>query len=328
MKLPLTMAAVNYDRFRAIEDGRVNVEGIDLEILPMEVEEIFYRQAKYAEFDISEMSLSTYVLSMRREGYPYIAIPVFPSRYFRHQTMFVNSSSGIARPQDLIGKRVGIPEYQLTAMVWQRGMLSDDYDVHPEDIHWFVGGVDQTGREEKAKVTLPAGVKATPIGPDQTLSQMLAAGELDAVFTANVPRAFYDSDNVKRLFPDYKATEKDYFERTGIFPIMHVIVIRKETLAEDPWIARSLYKAFDAARTVAAEDLMYRSSLKVMLPWLADHVEETVSALGEDYWTYGIEQNKKVLETFLRYSYDQGLAEKEFSPEELFVPSTSSTFIV
>ncbi len=322
------MAAVDYDRFAALRDGRVRAEGIDLELLPMEVEEIFYRQARYAEFDVSEMSLSTYVLSLGRESFPYVAIPAFPSRYFRHQTMFMNANAGIEHPADLRGRRVGVPEYQITAGVWQRGILADDYGLDPRDVEWFSGGVEQPGRVEKQAISLPDGVVVTPIGPAATLSQMIADGELDALLTAHVPEAFYRHDHVRRLFPDYKAVEKDYFRRTGILPIMHLVVIRKGLLEREPWVARSLLKAFEQSLRLAREDLMYRSSLKVMLPWLADHVDETVSALGEDYWTYGIEPNRHVLETFLRYSHEQGLAARRYEPEEIFAPSTASTFVV
>lgn len=328
MRLPLTMAAVDYDRFRALRDGRVVVEGIDLEIIPLDVEEIFYRQVKYAEFDISEMSLSTYVLSLDRPTFPYIAIPVFPSRYFRHQTMFVSDASGIRAPEDLIGRRVGVPEYQITAGVWQRGILSDDFGVHPEDVHWFTGGVEQPGRQEKQGIRLPDGVTVTPIGPDQTLSQLLMAGEIDGLFTAHVPEAFRRGDGIRRLFADYKAVEKDYFRRTGIFPIMHVVVVRKAVLAREPWIARSLFKAFEQARLLAAKDLQYRSSLKVMLPWLEDHLSETKESLGPDYWSYGIDRNRHVLDTFLRYSHRQGLAAKVYTADEIFAPSTRSTFVI
>jgi 4,5-dihydroxyphthalate decarboxylase len=326
--LPLTMAAVNYDRFRALQDGRVHPEGIDLELLPMEVEEIFYRQARYAEFDVSEMSLSTYVLSFGREDFPYIALPVFPSRYFRHQTMFARADAGIDSPADLKGRRVGVPEYQITAGVWQRGILADDFGVMPEDILWFSGGVEQTGRIEKRRIDLPESVRIQAIGPEQTLSQMLVDGELDALFTAHVPSAYSESDKVVRLFPDYKVVEKAYFARTGIFPIMHVVVVRKSVLEANPWIARSLLKAFEASLAVAKQDLLYSSSLKVMLPWLADHVHETVTALGRDYWTYGIDANRHVLETFLRYSFEQGLARRQYAPEEIFAPSTASTFAI
>jgi len=327
-KLPLTMAAVDYDRLAPIRDGRVPVEGIDLELLPMEVEEIFYRQARYAEFDVSEMSLSTYVLSLGRESFDYVAIPVFPSRYFRHQTMFINTRSGIERAEDLRGRRVGVPEYQITAGVWQRGILADDHGVQPRDVTWFSGGVEQPGRIEKQRIALPDDVAVTAIGPEQTLSAMLASGEIDALLSAHVPTAFYRHEHVRRLFPDYKAVEQDYFRRTGIFPIMHLVVVRRSLLAREPWVARSLLKAFERARRVAREDLMYRSSLKVMLPWLADHVDETVAVLGEDYWTYGIEPNRHVLETFLRYSHEQGLAARRYEPEELFAPSTATEFVV
>lgn len=326
--LPLTMAAVNYDRFRALQEGVVTPEGIDLEILPMAVEEIFWRQAKYAEFDVSEMSLSTYVLSFERDDFPYVALPVFPSRYFRHQTMFIRQGAGIESPSDLKGKRIGVPEYQITAGVWQRGILADDYGVRPEDVTWFSGGVDQTGRIEKRRIELPARVSMTPIGPEQTLSQMLIDGDLDALLTAHVPGAFSQSDAVVRLFPNYKEVEKDYFRRSRIFPIMHVVVVRRSVLDAHPWIARSLLKAFEESLAIAKQDLTYRSSLKVMLPWLADHVDETLEALGDDYWPYGIDANQHVLETFLRYSHEQGLAPRRYAPEEIFVPSTATTFVI
>ncbi|WP_127127045.1 ABC transporter substrate-binding protein [Georgenia sp. SYP-B2076] len=326
--LPLTMAAVDYDRFHALSGGTVRPEGIDLELVPLEVEEVFYRQVKYAEFDVSEMSLSTYVLNLGRDDFPYVALPVFPSRYFRHQSIFVNERSGITSPQDLRGKKVGVPEYQITASVWQRGILRDDFGVRPEDIEWYTGGVDEPGREEKSRISLPDDVRVQAIGPRDTLSQMLAGGELDALFTAHEPSAFRAHEHVVRLFPDYKAIEKDYFARTGIFPIMHCVVVRRSVLDAHPWVARSLVKAFDASLQVAMRGLLYRSSLKVALPWLADHVEETVEALGPDYWTYGIEANRTVLETFLRYSHEQGLAARRYAPEEIFAPSTASAFTI
>lgn len=326
--LRLTMAAVDYDRFRALQSGAVKPEGIDLNLVPMGVEEIFYRQMKFAEFDVSEMSLSSYVLALGRGTFPYVALPVFPSRYFRHQTMFVRADAGIERPEDLAGRRVGVPEYQITAGVWQRGILQDDHGVAPRDIVWFSGGVEQPGREEKQRIRVPEGVVIHPIEAEQTLSQMIVDGELDAMLTAHVPGVFTESDRVVRLFADYKAVEQEYFRRTGIFPIMHVVVVRKEVLEREPWVARSLLKAFEASLQIAKDDLLYRSSLKVMLPWLADHVDETVSALGPDYWSYGIEQNRHVLSTFLRYSYEQGLAPRLYEPEEIFAPSTVSTFVI
>lgn len=327
--LPLTMGAANYDRFHAIRDRSVAIEGIDLEIVPLEVEEVFYRQMKFHEFDVSEMSLSSYVAGIDGGDFPYVAIPVFPSRYFRHQSIFVRRDGGIERPEDLAGRRVGVPEYQITMCVWLRGILADDHGITPDQIAWFSGGVDAPGRSEKRDIVLPPNVTLTPVGPGETLSQLVLDGDLDALFTAHLPEAFVNHpDRLARLFPDYKAVEKAYFARTGIFPIMHVVVIRRTVLEAHPWIARSLLKGFTAALQAAKTDLLYRSSLKVMLPWLADHVEETVAAMGDDYWPYGIAENYTVLDTFLRYHHAQGLSKRRYLPHEIFAPSTTSAFVI
>lgn len=327
-KLNLVVAAKNYDRLNPLIDGRVGVEGIDLNFITLPVEETFYRQAKFQEFDVSEMSLSTYVLMLNEEDPEYTAIPVFPSRYFRHQTMFVNTDSGISSPADLAGKKVGVPEYQITATVWQRGIIEDEYGVKPSQISWRQGGIEEAGRVEKHDLDLPDDVEVQNIDSSETLNQQLLDGEIDALFCAHVPTAFYDSDRVERLFPHYKSVEQEYFARTKIFPIMHVIVVRRSVLAQHPWVAASLYKAFEEARAVALADLQYRSSMMVMLPWLADHVDETVAALGENYWSYGLEANRHVLETFLRYSHRQGLSKRLFKPEELFAETTGSAFAI
>ncbi|MFH5824265.1 ABC transporter substrate-binding protein [Georgenia sp. AZ-5] len=326
--LPLSFAAAGYDRLRALQDGRVRPEGIDLNMLTLPVEETFYRQLKHREFDVSEMSLSSYVLTLEQEDPPFVAIPAFPSRYFRHQTMFVNARAGIASPADLRGRRVGVPEYQITAGVWQRGMLQDRYGVRTEEMRFVSGGVDAPGRSEKIGLDLPPGIVVEPAPAGATLSHMLADGELDALFTAHVPASFHTSEHVVRLFPDYKAVEQQYFRDTGIFPIMHLVVVRRAVHERHPWVARSLMKALDAARALAREDLLYRSALTVMLPWLADHVEETVAVMGEDYWTYGIEANRTVLETFLRYSHEQGLAKRRWAPEEIFAPGAEESYVI
>ena len=327
-RVPLSFASVSYDRFRALEDRRVQPEGIDLNFVPLPVEETFFRQLAFQEFDVSEMSMSSYVLTLNQESPPFVALPAFPSRYFRHQTMFVNENSGITAPEDLRGKCVGVPEYQITAGVWQRGMLQDEYGVHPRDMKFFSGGVEDTGRVEKIRLDLPKDVSVEPIGPNDTLSAMLSNGELDALFTAHVPSCFYTDDHIKRLFPNYKDAEKAYFAKTGIFPIMHVVVVKRDIYESNPWIARSLMKAFEQSLQIAKDDVMYRSSLKIMLPWLADHVEETTRAMGDDFWTYGIESNRHVLETFLGYSYDQGLAQKAWNPDDIFVKSASPSFVI
>ncbi|WP_345751645.1 PhnD/SsuA/transferrin family substrate-binding protein [Microbacterium rhizophilus] len=327
-KLTLTFAAREYDRVSPVVDGRATPEGIDLNYFRLPVEEIFYRQLLHREFDISEMSLSSYVMTLDRPDPEYIALPVFPSRYFRHQTMFVNTNSGISSPEDLRGKRVGLPEYQITAGVWQRGMLNDEYGVACEEMEFFTGGVDAPGRDEKLALDLPKSISVTRIGPEQTLSDMLAAGELDAVFSANVPGSFGTSPAVARLFPDYKAVEQDYYRRTRIFPIMHVLVVRRSILEANPWVARSLQKAFQRGLEVAQEDLRYRSSLTTMLPWLASHLDETVEAMGQDYWQYGLEANRHLLSTFLGYHFEQGLSRQLRTPDELFAPSASATFVI
>ncbi|GAA1698090.1 ABC transporter substrate-binding protein [Microcella alkalica] len=326
--LELTMAGVDYDRFVAMWDGRVRVEGIDLNFLAMPVEEVFYRQAKYREFDVSEMSLSTYVLTLNDEKPPFAAIPVFPSRYFRHQSMFVNRRSGITEPSQLTGRRIGIPEYQITAGVWQRGILADEYGIGLGDIEYVSGGVDSPGRHEKVQYDMPANVRLSQIGPEETLSELLVSGSIDGIFSAHEPSCFGNDPDVVRLFPDYKSVEKDYFKRTRIFPIMHLMVVRAEILQAHPWVARSLMKACEQARSLAVDALAYRSSLKVMLPWLADHLEETLEAMGDDYWPYGIDRNRHVLDAFLRYSHEQGLANRRWAPQEIFAPSTRSSFVI
>lgn len=326
--VPLTFACLDYDRMRALQDGRVRVEGVDLSFLPLPVEETFYRQLRHREFDLSEMSLSSYVLTLDFDDPPFIALPVFPSRYFRHQTMFISERSGIVSPQDLIGKRVGIPEFQMTASVWQRGILEEHYGVPARSMKYFTGGLEQRGRREKIPLSLPAEFDVSPIGADQTLSAMLLAGEIDAIFSASEPSALRVGTAVRRLFPDYPAVEAEYFQRTGIFPIMHVVVLKREVHQRMPWIAGSLVKAFDAALAIAKADLHYRSALKTMLPWLADHVERTEQQLGPDYWSYGLENNRHALETFLRYSFEQGLARKLRTPDDLFPASTSDRFVI
>lgn len=325
-RLSLSFAAVDYDRFRALQDGRVHAEGIDLNYVPLPVEEIFHRQVTFREFDVSEMSLSSYVLTLNEADSPFVALPVFPSRYFRHQTMFVNARSGIVTPSDLRGKRVGVPEYQITAGVWQRGMLQDEYGVQPEEMAFFSGGAEETGRVEKIALDLPPEISLEPIEGSKTLGKMLSEGELDALLTAHVPSCFYEHEDVVRLFPRFKEVEKAYFAKTKIFPIMHVVVIRRDVYEQNPWIARSLTKAFEASLDMARDDLMYRSSMKVMLPWLADHVDETIEAMGADYWRYGVEANWHVLETFLRYSFEQGLAKHRWEPEQIFVDSAGSSY--
>ncbi len=328
-RLRLTLACWNYDRTRALSDGSVRPDGIDLVYLTHPVEETFFRMMRYREFDCSEMSLSSYVASLNSENSPFIAVPVFPSRFFRHSCIFVSAKSGIRTPQELKGKRIGVPEYQMTAPVWIRGILSDDYGVKVTDVEHLSGGEEEPGRDEKLKLELPSFIRIKAIGPAQTLSQMIAQGEIDALVTARAPSTFASKpEAVKRLFPNYVELEKEYYHRTRIFPIMHTVVIRRDVYAANPWVAQSLYKAFVAAKARAYELYDQTAALPAMVPWLVPQLEEARREMGEDWWPYGLEPNRGVLETFLRYHHEQGLSKRRFAPEELFARETLQSFKV
>lgn len=326
-RLPLSLACWNYDRTQALVDGRVRPDGIDLNVQMLEVEETFFRMLRHREFDAAEMSLSSYCMTLTRPDPPFIALPVFPSRLFRHGCIFVSAASGITRPEDLRGKRIGVPEYQMTAPVWIRGILADEYGVDPADVTYVTGGEEQPGREEKLKLALPERFRVEPIGPEDTLSAMLADGRIDALHTARIPSTFYTRpDAVRRLFPDFKAVEQDYFRRTGLFPIMHVVVIRRDVYAANRWAARALCKAFEAAKALVQDELRVTASLRTMLPWQIAAVEETAALMGGDWWPYGVSANRAVLDTFLRYHHAQGLSARRLTVEELFAPECFEGF--
>jgi 4,5-dihydroxyphthalate decarboxylase len=327
--LRLTFSCWDYDRTRALADGRVKPDGIDLVFLMQPVEETFFRMLRYREFDCSEMSLSSYTASLNSDDPPFIAIPAFPSRFFRHSCIFVSTKSGIRKPEELKGKRIGVPEYQMTAPVWIRGILSDDYGVKVTDVEHFSGGEEEPGRDEKLKLNLPASIRVKPIGPTQTLSQMIAAGEIDALVTARAPSTFATQpDKVQRLFPDYVQQEKQYYRRSKIFPIMHTVVIRRDVYHKNPWVAQSLYKAFVAAKAKALELYHQTAAMPAMLPWFVAHVEDTRREMGDDWWPYGLAPNRHVLDTFLRYHHEQGLSKRRIAPEELFAKETLETYKV
>jgi 4,5-dihydroxyphthalate decarboxylase len=326
-KLKLTFSCWNYDRTRALADGSVQPDGIELNCLSLPVEETFFRMLRYQEFDIAEMSLSSYTVSLQRADRPFVAIPIFPSRFFRHSSIFVSTASGIREPKDLIGKRIGTPEFQMTAPVWIRGILQDEYGVAPSSVEYWTGGEEEPGREEKLKLDLPASIKLRPIGPTQTLSQMLAAGEIDALHTARSPSTFHTRPaDVKRLFENYVEVERAYYRKTRIFPIMHTIAIRREVYEANPWIAQSLYKAFVESQRRTYQDLSETAALKGMLPWLTAHVEEARREMGDDWWSYGLAPNRHVLDTFLRYHHEQGLSKKRLTPDDLFAKETLEAF--
>lgn len=319
--LPLTVACWDYDRTRALREGRVRIEGCDLNYLPLAPEETFFRAFAGAEFDVTELSFSSYLISRSRGTCPYIAIPVFPSRAFRHSAIYIRTDRGIARPEDLKGKIVGVPEYQITAATWVRGILRDGYGVDPSQLEWRTGGLEEPGRSEKLTIQ-PPGIRIVPT-TGRSLSELLAQGEIDALVTARAPSCFAaGAQDVDRLFPNFREEERAYFGRTGIFPIMHVLGIRESLAKEQPWLPSSLYKAFREAKDLCLREMEEVTALKVTLPWVAQEAEETRRLMGQDYWPYGVAENRKVLDTLVRYSWEQGLSQRQMSVEELFVPST------
>jgi 4,5-dihydroxyphthalate decarboxylase len=326
-RLNLTLACWNYDRTRALFDGTVRPDGIDLTCMSLPVEETFFRMLRHREFDAAEMSLSSYTLSRAAKEPAFIAIPAFVSRFFRHGSIFVSAKSGIEKPADLVGKRVGVPEYQMTAPVWIRGILQDEYEVAPDSVAYFSGGEEEPGRGEKIALNLPPRFRVTPIGSGETLSQMLAEGAIDALHTARTPSTFFTRpDAVQRLFPEYVAAERDYFRRTRIFPIMHVVAIRRDVYEANRWVAQALFKAFLEAQRIAYDELTSSAALQTMLPWQLAAVEEATRTMGTDWWPYGLAANRHVLDTFLRYHHEQGLSPRRLQPEELFAPETLERF--
>src|SRR5215208_5535375 len=283
IEVPITIACGNYDRTRAIIDGRVKVEGCAVNYLPLYPEEIFHRAFKFQEFDVSELSFSSYLRTI--DTSPYIGIPAFVSRIFRHSGIYIRTDSGIKTPADLRGKRIGLPEYQITAVVWMRGMMQHEYGVKPTEIHWRSGGQEEAGRDERTPLKPIAGLDLKPIGKDQTLVNMLRDGELDALFTARGPSSFLRGEpHIKRLFPDIRATEMAYYKKTKLFPVMHLVGIRKSLVAAHPWLATSLYKAFLEAKRLAMIDLLDVNALMVTLPWLSAATHATQAAMGEGFW--------------------------------------------
>jgi 4,5-dihydroxyphthalate decarboxylase len=311
MKLALSLAISPYEHTRDLRP-----QGISLTLLDLPIEEIFYRFTRFREWDASEMSFGKVISIMSQEQPDLIALPVFLSRVFRHSAIYVRGS--VKSPKDLEGKRVGIPEWAQTAGIYVRGMLQHEYGVDLARIDWYQAGVRQPGRVEKVELKLPTGVRITPV-PDKSLAGMLASGELDAVISARDPGA-------GRLFEDYVAVERDYFRKTGIYPIMHVIVLRRDVYERDRWIAMNLLKAFDEAKRESTRRLVEIGLSHVPMPWLAEHARQWRELAGEDFWPYGIEANRRTLEPFLQYAFEQGVARRQLKPEELFAPETRESF--
>ena len=321
-RLPITMACGPYDRMEALSQGLVPPEGIDLRYIGIQSSpEIFARMVKTRSFDIAEMSLAHYMIMRSRNEFPYVAIPVFPSRVFRHGYIFVNRNSGIKTPKDLEGKRVGVQEYRQTAGVWVRGILADDYGVDLDSIQWVEGGVNEARPADDEMDLRPIqDVKLEIIPEDQTLNDLLAAGKIDAYFGARRPLALDKGKNVTRLFPDYRARERDFYQRTGFHPIMHTLVMPEELHRQHPWIAESLFKACEESKKIALRNLRYSGAQKMMLPWLYDELADMESLMGPDPWPYGVKKNRPILTAFMRYLVDQHFLPKAVPIDDLFAP--------
>jgi 4,5-dihydroxyphthalate decarboxylase len=322
-KLHLTLSCWDYDRVRPLFDGTIQPEGIEITPIINRPSETFYRMLRFSEFEAAELSLANYTMLRARGDTSFIAIPVFPSRMFRHNCIYVNKESGIDEPKDLAGKRVGVPEYSMTAAVFARGLLLHEYGVTPDTIEWFSGTQDGLARPSRIDFEPPPGVVLHRMPMEQDMGPMLESGELDAIISPNMPAVFNDDPSpVRRLFENYREAEKDYFARTGIFPIMHTVVLRREIYEANPWAAQSLYVAFAKAKAYAYEQLEETDALKVTLPWVLAELEETRRIMGDDFWAYGIGPNRPALEALPQYLHEQGLADRAPNVEELFAPNT------
>jgi 4,5-dihydroxyphthalate decarboxylase len=323
MPLELSFACPPYDRILPLACRQVRPQGISLNYLPMEVEEIFWRQLRNQEFDISESSFSSYTMLRSRGDDRFVAIPVFTSRVFRHSNIFINTHKGIQTPEDLKGKVVGLPEYQITAVVWLRGILQDEYGVFPREVHWRSGGQETPGRKEKIRLNLPPEIDLQPIPEGKNLSQMLDDGELDAMISAREPSCFTrGSSNVAQIFDDPRPVEEAYYRKTKIFPIMHIIIIKRKLYEKNPWIAVNLFQAFSAAKDLVLNNYLHREALFLTLPWYHDEIRKAQELIDEDWWPYGIAKNRRTVETFLRYHHEQGLSERLMTVEDLFAHET------
>jgi 4,5-dihydroxyphthalate decarboxylase len=328
--LHVDLACGDYDIVRPLRDGSVKAEGMEINFVTLnKPPEVHWRMGVNKEFDAAEMSLGSFVAGKARDDFPFVGIAAFVYRKFRHSCAYVNVRAGIGRPADLKGKRVGVPEWQMTATVWLRGFLQDDYGVRLQDVSWLTGGLETSGRKEKVPLELPPDIRVEPIPEGKNLSAMLVAGEIDALMTAQVPGPYVRRvPEVRRLFANPHEVERDHFQRTGIFPIMHVMVIREDFYRRHPWVAQSLYKAMLEAKTHCIETLYKNDSLHSALPWAGHYVDEIKQLMGHDYWPYGVELNRKTLETFLRYCQEQWLSNRNMEVDELFAHETLEVYHV
>lgn len=327
-RLQISIAMGDYDRTRALYDGRVQIDGVDPIYMLQSPEEMFFRAMRSQDHDVTELSFSSYLVKHARGECPYIAIPVFLSRAFRHTSLYARKDR-IARPEDLKGKRIGLPEYQLTANVWARALLADDHGVHPRDVTWVRGGIDTPGRPEKVKLQLPPDVRIEDAPEGSTITELLDSGGIDAFMAPRAPgpRALANP-NVGWLFDDPTAAATDYYRRTGIFPIMHVVGVRTALAERHPWLPGALFKAFSQSKAAALEALSDTSATKVTLPFVEEQLARARALLGPDFWSYGVAPARRTLEAFVRHHHLQGLSPRQVPVDELFHPATYESFSI
>jgi 4,5-dihydroxyphthalate decarboxylase len=327
-RLPLTLAVTDYDHVRDLASGAVSVEGVALNVLHLPVEEIFFRFTRFREWEVSELSLAKYS-SLRAAGDDsLVAIPVFTSRSFRHSAIFIRADGPVDDPAALAGKRIGVPEWTVTATVYARGLLHHEYGVELSGVQWVQAGTNEPGRTEGVAVKLPGGVSVEAM-PDATLNELLIAGEIDALIAPHLPRGFEDSSGaIVRLFSDHRAVEEAYFAKRGVFPIMHVVALRADVHERHPWVAMNLLSAFEEAKRRSVARALDVNAPRLPVPWAAANALHAQELMGEDFWPYGIEPNRPTLEAFLHFAFEQGVCERELTVEELFVPEVQQAFRV
>ena len=325
-KLKLTLASSEYDHVHDFTAGDVEAEGIEINYLRLPIEEMFFRFIKFGEWDVSEISSGKFTSMISQGDDRFVGIPVFPSRVFRQSSLYVRADSPIKSAEEIAGKRCGIPEWGQSAAVYTRGWLQHDIGIPLADINWVQAGVNQPGRVEKVTLNLPDGVKIEP-QPERSLTDLLLSGDIDIALTAHAPQPFEDgSPDIVRLYPNYREVEEDYYKKTGICPIMHLYAIKREVFEAHPWVARSLYKAFEGAKNRSLHRAVEITATRFPFPWCYDAGEKARALFGDDFLPYGIEPNRTTLEAFLLYAYEQGLAHKHLKPEDMFPKELSAEF--
>lgn len=326
--IQLTVALSDYDHFRDFTGGKIKAEGIDITHIDLPVEEIFSRFTRFREWHVSEMSMARYVSLISQGETGITAIPVFPSRFFRQHAIYVATDRPIERPEDLAGRKVGIPEWVQTALVYVRAYLVHQAGVPLTSIDWYQAGVNVGGHVDEVKAKMPEGLRYTPV-PKLSLTELLLAGEVDAIICARPPRLFEEGDpRIRRMFVNFRPVEQQYWEETGIFPIMHTIALRSDVAKQHPWIGPNLFRAFEEAKRRSIVRALDGNICRFPIPWCFDYAETSQRTFGQDFWPYGVEPNRKTLEAFTQYAFEQGVSHRKVEVEELYPESVRSLYNV